>query len=535
MSTASSGFSVAEPGASPEAAHSQPQLTRRARLLLIFICLLTVLVGTIRGANKPFWSDELATMHIALAPTWGSMIARSQKADLNPPLEPTLVRLSCSVLGPHEFAGRLPSILAFSVFLGALFLIFLRHFPLWWAFFGALLPLVSEQASYSLTEARPYALLLASLGLAFWAYGRLLENNPRRLLLTRLVLVFSLCGLLLSHIFGSYAVAAFLFAEAVRTFRRRRFDWQMWVLLLLPLLCCITYAPLFHQQSGGSVLIYSEYSRVNLKEALRTYYELLAIPTSALTKLALVIIFFLPFFPKVNFFRYISRRLEFWGLLAGLLATPLIVAAVFMWRAPYSAFYPRYSLAVIVPGYLLLVGFLAWRSGENTILSQVLSVCALIGVCYTFADVPHDLREIAHQGLLAAPALSTSDGGVHEIRPDLPLVVNDAHHFMTADYELPSDETTRMVYVTDKKEALRLTHQNAGESVADMALAFHIRSRIEPYQTFMQTHHQFLLLEATARKDWFMEDLQEHHASFQLLKTVTFAGFPERLWLVTTP
>ncbi len=528
MSSTSPSFAQPVAGA----VESRALLSGTPRLVLLALCLLTLLVGAVRGATKPFWSDELATVHIAEAPSWGGMIARSQKADLNPPLEPTLVRLSCSVFGPHEFGGRLPSILAFTVFVGALFLLFLRHFPLWWAAFGALLPLISEPASYALTETRPYALLLASLGLAFLAYEDLREDT-RHSLLARPILFLGLCGLLLSHIFGSYAVAAFLFAEAVRTMRTRRIDWGMWALLLVPLLCCITYLPLLRQQSGGSVMIYSEYSRTSIKQAFRVYYDLLAIPTSALTKLALVIIFFMPFFPKKHYLLYISRKLEIWALIAGLMMTPLIVAAVFLIHAPYSAFYPRYSLAVIVPGYLLLVGFLAWRSGENGLLSRVLAACAVLGVAYTFADMPRDLQAIAHGGFLGTPAAAQSDGGVHEVRPDLPLAVNSALHFMVADYELPPDDTTRMVYVTDKKEALRVTHQNATESIADMAKAFELRSRVEPYETFLARNHQFLLLESPARNDWFIDDLKEHHAGFQLLENVTFAGNPERLWLVT--
>ncbi len=461
------------------------------------------------------------------------MLERSQKSDLNPPLEPTLVRLSCRLFGAHEFGARLPSIVAFTIFLCALFLTLLHEVPLWWAAFGALLPLVSEQASYALTEARPYALLLATLSVAVLAYVDL-QYGSKHPAATRVLLGLALCGLLLSHVFGSTAAAAFLFAEAVGTISRRKIDGRMWCALLLPLFCCVTYFPLLHQTVGTTLISY-ESSRASFKAALHAYYYLLLTPASALIKLALVTLLFTPFFPQTNFFAYISRKAQIWALFVALLATPFLLVAVILLRSPLLPFYTRYSLAVVMPGYLVLVGFFAWRSGGNMLLGKILTAGAVLSLIYTFSDVPGGLRALAHQGLFAEPALAASDGGVSKVLPGLPLAIDNALVFMQADYELPPQETSRMVYVADTSEALRITHQNATESIEGMARTFHLRSRVVASRQFLDAHRSFLLLESAShpQPDWFMLDLQQHNAHFQLLQSVIFASNPGHLWLVT--
>ena len=117
------------------------------RLTLIALCLLTMVLGLVRGASIPYWADELATFHIAQVPAWSEMVRFNQKMDLNPPLEPTLVWLSMHVFGHREFAGRVPSVAAFMVVVACMFVFLCRRVSLSFAAAGALFLLCNEGIS----------------------------------------------------------------------------------------------------------------------------------------------------------------------------------------------------------------------------------------------------------------------------------------------------------------------------------------------------------------------------------------------------
>src|SRR5271155_2717256 len=101
---------------------SEESRTSRASVFLpLLICGLAVLLGAVRGATIPLWFDEISTLRIAELPTWHAVFHGTQTLDLNPPLEVFLVRISTHLLGPHELAARLPSILGFGLAVGCLF------------------------------------------------------------------------------------------------------------------------------------------------------------------------------------------------------------------------------------------------------------------------------------------------------------------------------------------------------------------------------------------------------------------------------
>ncbi len=508
------------------------KMSRGEWLLLMALCALALLLGMVRGASIPFWSDELATVHIADAPTWTEMMRRSHAADLNPPLEPTLVRLSFHAFGVDEFAGRLPTVIGFTILVACIFLYLRRRVPVSFAAMGALLLLLNDDVSHYATEARPYALLLGMLGIALLSYDAVLRPGRHRWV-ARLFLFVGIAGMLLSHVFGLLTVAAFLLAEAVRSLRRHRIDLGTWAALLLPLVSCVTYIPLFRQQPGGHTLVYNEASRASLFKAAELYHSLVYKPIAILIVLAFFFLLLLRRYPRQRLLEFLQFPAEVWCLLVGLLATPILVALVFHFRAPGAGFYSRYSLATIVPAYILLALFFAWRAEGSTTIGRSLAVLALLGALFTFSDVPGEALHLRHRGLLAAPDESASAGGVSAVMPDLPLVVNDALRFFEADYRLKPADTQRMVYVTDESEALRLEKNSATESIAWMALTFHIHSAVIPYRQFIQAHRKFLVLGLLDHRGWFLDEMMQRGADVRLLGTYKFAGYNQDLWLVT--
>lgn len=498
--------------------------------ILFGLCSLTLLLGTIRGASIPYWGDELATVHISEAPSWTGMIARSRATDLNPPLEFALVRMSLDVFGPHEFAGRLPSIASFALVVGCAFLYLRRRSSDWFAAFGALLLLYNQEISYYATEARPYALLLAMLGVALLSYDSILQGANRPWI-ARAVLLLGLTGMLLSHIFGLFAIGAFLLAEGVRSLRQQKFDLATWFVLLLPLGICVLYLPLLRAQAG---LVYPEEMHPSVLRGLLLYNSFLWKPVAPVLEVGALLLLLQRVLPERSFWQYLRLRAEAWILLAVLLATPLTVALALCLHSPEGSFFPRYTLPMVYPAIFLIVMFFSWRSRESKTIGKTLTFLTLAAVLFSFIDVFPESRHLLHRGLLAAPDEVASDGGVTAIAPDLPLVDNNALRFMEADSRLSSADLSRFMYVTDKDEALRAVHSNAGESVSAMAKAYHLRSRVVPYADFIAAYRQFLVIgEVDHVGDWFLKTVISHGADAKLLGKFHFAGRDQSLWLVT--
>ncbi len=502
----------------------------RSFTILAALCAVTFLFGMIRGASIPFWADELATTHIADSSSWAQMMQRSQTLDLQPPLEDALVRMSFHVFGTHEFAGRLPSVISFTVVVACMFLYLRRRSTVWFAAFGALLLLYNQEISYYATEARPYALLMATLGVALLAYDSILESLGN-VWVARYILLAATTAMLMSHVFGLFALGAFLLAEFVRSLRRRTLDIPTWLALLLPLISCVLYAPLLRGQSN---LVYPPEMRPTLVGGLLIYHSFLYKPITPVIGLGVLLLILLRYYPERTFAQFLRLRAESWTLLLMLLATPLTIAIIMHLRSPQGSFFFRYTLAVVYPATFFIAMFFAWRAKETEKAGMALASFALVATLFSFNQIPHQAVHLVHRGLLAPPNEVASAGGVNAIAPDLPLVDNSAQRFIEADNRLSAADLKRFVYVTDETEAMRVTHSNAGEGVAAMAPALHLHSRVVPYADFIAAHKQFLVLgEVNHLDDWFLKAVIDQGARVRLLGKYDFAGRDQSLWMVS--
>lgn len=512
-----------------------PPGNRRDLLVLGILCALVFLLGCLRGAAKPFWYDEIATVHIAAAPTWAETLRLSHTVDLHPPLEPALVRLSFSVFGPHEFAGHLPSVLSFTLAVGSVFLFLRRRCSLVYALFGALLLLCNQDIFDAATEARPYGLLLGAVCVGVLAYDIVLHKKHP--VAARLVLALSLVAMLQSHLFGVFAAGAFAFAELVRTLRTRRIDQLTWLVILLPWLSCVTYVPLLRAQAGGpgSPLIYEVKDRSSVRKGLLFYYQSLYVPLAPLIKAVALVLLCLRFFPARSFGRTFKLRGEQLALLGVLLATPILVTLLLAIRAPGSGFFPRYAVAAACPATLLLAGAIAWRAGENPRAGSLLLTFVLIGCAFSFSEIPQAVRAVSHNHLVGPPPGYEQTGGVERLCPTLPLVMDSALQFLESDFRLPANAESRMVYLTDVAESLRLDHQTATQAVAGESSAFHTPHHVLQAGPFLAAHPDFLLMLRPRHPGWLSDLLQERHAAVLPLGHFQFTGASTELWLVTQP
>jgi len=489
-----------------------------------------VLLGAVRGATAPLWFDEISTLHIAELPTWHDVFRGTQTLDLNPPLEVFLVRLSTHLLGPHELAARLPSILGYALAVGCLFVWLARRLSPWFAAFGSLLLIFDSGAFYYATEARGYAVLLGLLGLGLLAYDRILQLGAGHGW-ARAVLFISISAMLLTHVFAVFPVAAFLLAEALRTIRLRRIDVLTWLALLLPLVLCMLYGPLIH---AHNTMLFPPEMRPALHAALRPYSILFLRPIAPVLATSLVLLLLLRKYPQTSYLASLKLRPEAWLLLLTLLATPITIALVMSVRDPLGGYFARYGLPLVYPASFFLVSWIAWRSRGSIAVARALTVFALIAIAFSFRDVPRQARRLMHRGWLAAPGCVASSGGVESIYPNLPLVANDGEDFMEADNRLSSSDLTRLYDLTDPPTAVRLTQSNALEDIRKLRIPFRIRANFATLGDFTAQHRQFLVIGDIDRStSWLMRWAQEQHAEIRFLGNYAWAGKFMPLWLVT--
>lgn len=498
--------------------------------LLLFVCGLSVALGVVQGASTPFWFDEIPTIRIATLPTWKASFIGTQTLDLNPPLEDFMVRASSLALGPHELAGRLPSILGFTLTAGCLFILLWRRVSPWFAAFGALLLIENSEAFYYATDARPYALLLGMLGLALLGYDAILSTGSNKGW-WRVLLLAGMTGMILSHVFSIFPVMAFLMAELVRTLRLRRIDIPTWLALLLPLVFCVLYRPLL--QSHGT-LFYPPTHRATLAGAFRIYIYVLTMPIARVLAAALVLLLLYRSYPEQGFFKWLKMPLEELLLMFALLAAPVSVAVLMLLKSPAGGYYARYGVELFYPAIFFLVAWMAWRARENTGIAQAFTALVLIAMVFTYRGVPGEARHLMHHGWLAAPDEAATTGGVEKIYPELPLVANDGLEFLEADNRLSSADLERFYYLTDTPTAMRLTQSNAVEYLPQRKEQFHVRANFATLDAFTAEHRDFLVIgEINRSTSWLMKWAMEQHADIRYLGDYKYAGAVMPLWRVT--
>ena len=159
-------------------------LTRLAHFLenhawiSVFLLSVVYLLSALSGSrSKPLWHDELFTYWIAQAPNWRALVGELRVIDLNPPLVYIATRASFRLFGVSTLTTRLPEIFAFLVAMLSIYRIVQRRAGVLYGCLAAAL-FMGGLASELSIEARPYAFLLAFLGVAFAAWQSLWDPLP---------------------------------------------------------------------------------------------------------------------------------------------------------------------------------------------------------------------------------------------------------------------------------------------------------------------------------------------------------------------
>jgi hypothetical protein len=479
---------------------------------------------------KPLWHDELFTYWIAQAPTWRELIGELRVIDLNPPLVYLATRVSFKLFGVGTLSTRLPEILAFFVAMLAVYRIVQRRAGVLYGCLAAAL-FLGGLASELAVEARPYAMLLAFLGISFAAWQSLWDPlPPRRRGMVLAVLVVAGAGLLLSHVFGLLAWAALGAGEMAHLFVRRRQRPSLLPALLwmVPLVSVAAYLPALRNHAHS----YFPAAFVPGGDDVFEFYiahvdrELVALWLTALA------VFLLLGRAALRPGRpFVLNRPE-WTVIVGLMLIPALVIAWLM--ISKAAFFPRYGIAASFAIAIFAAVFLAWWTDRDP-------RAALLGILIALliqGQIPAAIDELLHPARLSrtepviapcsACALTSS------LDPTLPLVDASGLAFLEMNRRESPETLDRIYYLTDAAASFQYAHANIFEGMSDEARVFPLHGHVQAYEAFRRRHtHFFVLGTFDYPEDWLLRKLQADGANLRVLGRVSDSYKDHELYEVT--
>jgi hypothetical protein len=480
-----------------------------------------------RAQIRPLWHDELFTFYIAQSTTWAHMWAAMRTVDLNPPLSYVLVRAVFHFFKPQPLTCRIPSMLAFLLGSAVLFVFLKRKTTAVYAAVGVLLLWNTQFFEYA-TEARPYALMFAfaTIMLLGWQRATADERQWRGLFM----LALGGFGLLLSHVFGVCVLSAFWLGEAVRCYLRRKFDGRVWACLSLPLISCVTYIPLIHNQS--TVLFPPQWQPSAERTALIYQNQVQATFPVLLIMLLLAVLW-----------RRKPSTAEFplsipeSVLLMSLLLVPVEISLLL--ARTHGALFERYGIVAVIPFAALPALSLAWGSRRNAVAGLLLAACLGLSLY-----IPPRVIAVETLPLIMSPKhtvevvqwvfplplterpikrLDSSYGksgsfvllsGLDDLHPELPIVAASPVTFLEMDNREAEGVAKRLHYLTDPEAAAQISHATLFNSYGDLKRVFPLRGTIEHYQDFVRANPRFLVVGTYGYpEDWLLQKLQADGAA----------------------
>jgi hypothetical protein len=194
------------------------------------VLLLTAVLALVWSHARLMWNDEFLSFYSDSVPTLGGVlhVQMHSPISLDPPTYHLLSHLSMDVAGRNGIALRLPALCGFLLLEASLFLLVRRLAGYRAGLIAMTLPLCTASFRYAV-EGRPYGLLLGLYAAAVLCWVAAAERGetarPRALPLIGLFLSIALA--ITSHYFGVLILLPVSLGEAMRSWRRWRFDWPV--------------------------------------------------------------------------------------------------------------------------------------------------------------------------------------------------------------------------------------------------------------------------------------------------------------------
>ncbi|MGZ4235806.1 MAG: glycosyltransferase family 39 protein [Solirubrobacteraceae bacterium] len=200
---------------------------------------------------RGIWVDEAISIHQAHMSLSG-MLANLRTTDNHPPLYFLLLWVNVRVLGYNELAVHVPTIIAGTLLIPALFITGRELFDRRTGLFAAALASVAPLLIWYSQEARPYAFFMLFATLAVWAQARVLSDGAIRYWIAYGGLTIAL---LYTHYFSVLPIAiqqlAFIVAVWNRTRRNepvKQFLTAYWITWIAIAVALAPLVPYIHQQ-----------------------------------------------------------------------------------------------------------------------------------------------------------------------------------------------------------------------------------------------------------------------------------------------
>jgi len=499
-------------------------------------------------ASRHLDHDELFTFYIAQAPNLRQLLKLTHTLDLHPPLSYLVVRASFAIFGVSSWSCRLPFLVAFLVTSALLFSFVSRLLSPLYGLIATLL-LWSSPYAHLANEARPYSMILCFTTVMLVSWYQAAEGeglSGRRWALA--TVVASGFGLLLAHVLGVLAYGAFVAAEGVRLWIRRKPDWRLWVALLVPLLSVLTYLPLIRNRSD---ILFSEWCQASPRRLAICYWEHLRYLATPLMLIAFIAVA-RPFvsnqrnttFRRPSLAADVSLR----SLLLFLFLVPLEIEVLFARTG--TPFFERYGVVALIPCVVFPAIFLGYRthcdrlaavgvaislavllilntSGKAWLLEQLSNIAppkvaarllyliALPPIAPPLLKPPY-VPDYLESALQAAPNVSHLD----TVDPGLPLVAGNGSTFLELDKYQDAALTQRLYLLTNHEAASTIVHDTVFDHYERVTAAFPIRGQVQPYCAFLREHFQFLVLGGYNHPDtWLLRKLEMDGARLSIVGT----------------
>lgn len=466
------------------------------RRLWIPLAAVTAVAAAVRAAGKPFWYDELYTVHITGLGSWGQMFEAAYGGlDLNPPLFYAATYVSRMVVS-GTVGARLPAMAGFTLLVACMYRFTARRLPAAYALWAAALLTLTGAFDYAF-EARAYGLLLGFAGLALVFRQNGADSARRRRDLAGLSLAMG--AALLTHCYAVLLLPPLYMAEATRTWVRKRIDWAMWASLAAPLAALVSYVPLVRIKGGGKLAgpIFDP-APIRL---LGSYLDL-TVPALAAIVGGLVAIAATCRLDKAQLAERaaeLRRRIpvDEWVLVGSLALAPVMAYGVAL--VARGGYFTRYGLQASIAiatgaaGAAFLLAGAEWR-GARWLPGSAVALLVL-GVARHAAGTP------------PVTPIEGAAGRAWVEQGDSPLVILDGQTFLELDYALDDARAKRLVFLLDRESALRYMGTDCYDGplrVAQRRLP--LRGRTVEFGEFVKRWPEFMAYGLEDRKHhWLLE------------------------------
>ncbi len=453
---------------------------------LVFTLILVVFTALriVDSYFRPFWFDELFTLHIAQIPTLAGLWETLGPMDPSPPLYYIITRIFQFFFGYGEFATRLPALISFLIALFFLFLILDRRCGAITAITGVLLLCLSPAAEKLITNARTYPLILACCTISLWCWQVAADNTRRTLPLFGLFL--SLCLALYSHFYAFPLFVPIVAGEIYRSFKIRRIDWPIWLTLLLAASTIIPLVPLAERCTSLSAHFWSKPNSLNFLKCSQLY--------AAQIKVVLIA------FVISIFVKYLRKKSNHGQSTQSEIITKQlppgheVVAAIGLTLIPFlgyiiavyftNAFTTRYFVsatvgAVIILAYSRQLIKRPWIAEGTALLviTAILCLASQANLILSAMEKDRNLRSIIK-------IMSKS-------RDELPIVILSPLSYLQTQHYAPESLKNRLFYLIDYD--LKFQYSENSPDVSLDGLAELVPIKVESFKLFLNTHKTFYI------------------------------------------